>query len=370
MGGAVPQARARVGGAREDPRSSTIGTSRRCRRSSGLYRQERRSAELVETLRRHINAVNDPAVRIDLYGADGPGLRGGAARHRPRDRGVQRHPQLRRRQQRARSARSVALVREDRGVGSRHRDGVAARRAHRRSRHARRPAPAHRPHLRGAAARSGYRRDALRRGARARSGVRAGDAVADGAVPEARRLAEGGADDGARRELHGNPLEKAQDCCSRRGASTARSSTTSCRRASCSRACSSSIPSTSRRASRWRRSTSATRSGPSSSPSSTCSCARSDQRKRQQGAQPALLPAGAHRRRARQRRQGAQATTSSPTTSTRRSCRRCSAAPRCSTRWRTGTAPSRSTRRSSSTTATRRKRRRSSTSSTGSATSS
>ncbi|HEY2747043.1 MAG TPA: hypothetical protein VGL86_20615 [Polyangia bacterium] len=32
-----------------------------------LYRQERRSAELVETLRRHINAVNDPAVRIDLY---------------------------------------------------------------------------------------------------------------------------------------------------------------------------------------------------------------------------------------------------------------------------------------------------------------
>lgn len=32
-----------------------------------LYRQERRAAELVETLRRHINAVNDPAVRIDLY---------------------------------------------------------------------------------------------------------------------------------------------------------------------------------------------------------------------------------------------------------------------------------------------------------------
>ncbi len=32
-----------------------------------LYRQERRSAELVETLRRHINAVNDPAVRIELY---------------------------------------------------------------------------------------------------------------------------------------------------------------------------------------------------------------------------------------------------------------------------------------------------------------
>jgi golgin subfamily B member 1 len=36
-----------------------------------LYRQERRSAELVETLRRHINAVNDPAVRIDLYGQMG-----------------------------------------------------------------------------------------------------------------------------------------------------------------------------------------------------------------------------------------------------------------------------------------------------------
>ncbi len=32
-----------------------------------LYRQERRSAELVETLRRHINAVNDPAARVDLY---------------------------------------------------------------------------------------------------------------------------------------------------------------------------------------------------------------------------------------------------------------------------------------------------------------
>ena len=36
-----------------------------------LYRQERRSAELVETLRRHINAVNDPAVRVDLYGQMG-----------------------------------------------------------------------------------------------------------------------------------------------------------------------------------------------------------------------------------------------------------------------------------------------------------
>ncbi len=32
-----------------------------------LYRQERRSAELVDTLRRHINAVNDPQVRADLY---------------------------------------------------------------------------------------------------------------------------------------------------------------------------------------------------------------------------------------------------------------------------------------------------------------
>src|SRR5439155_6028501 len=32
-----------------------------------LYRQERRSAELVETLRRHINAVQDPAVRVELY---------------------------------------------------------------------------------------------------------------------------------------------------------------------------------------------------------------------------------------------------------------------------------------------------------------
>jgi tetratricopeptide (TPR) repeat protein len=32
-----------------------------------LYRQERRSPELVETLRRHINAVNDPTVRISLY---------------------------------------------------------------------------------------------------------------------------------------------------------------------------------------------------------------------------------------------------------------------------------------------------------------
>jgi tetratricopeptide (TPR) repeat protein len=32
-----------------------------------LYRQERRSSELVETLRRHINAVSDPATRIDLY---------------------------------------------------------------------------------------------------------------------------------------------------------------------------------------------------------------------------------------------------------------------------------------------------------------
>jgi tetratricopeptide (TPR) repeat protein len=32
-----------------------------------LYRQERRSTELVETLRRHINAVNDPAVRVQLY---------------------------------------------------------------------------------------------------------------------------------------------------------------------------------------------------------------------------------------------------------------------------------------------------------------
>ncbi len=36
-----------------------------------LYRQERRSAELVETLRRHINAVNDPGLRIDLYGQMG-----------------------------------------------------------------------------------------------------------------------------------------------------------------------------------------------------------------------------------------------------------------------------------------------------------
>ena len=43
------------------------------------------------------------------------------------------------------------------------------------------------------------------------------------------------------------------------------------RRASCSRASSTSIPSTSTRASRWPRSTSATRSGPSSSRSSTCS---------------------------------------------------------------------------------------------------
>jgi tetratricopeptide (TPR) repeat protein len=32
-----------------------------------LYRQERRSVELVETLRRHINAITDTAVRIDLY---------------------------------------------------------------------------------------------------------------------------------------------------------------------------------------------------------------------------------------------------------------------------------------------------------------
>ncbi len=36
-----------------------------------LYRQERRASELVETLRRHINAVNEPAVRIDLYGQMG-----------------------------------------------------------------------------------------------------------------------------------------------------------------------------------------------------------------------------------------------------------------------------------------------------------
>src|SRR5262249_54292347 len=32
-----------------------------------LYRQERRSAELVETLRRHINAIVDPGTRVGLY---------------------------------------------------------------------------------------------------------------------------------------------------------------------------------------------------------------------------------------------------------------------------------------------------------------
>jgi tetratricopeptide (TPR) repeat protein len=32
-----------------------------------LYRQERRASELVETLRRHINAVSDPTARIELY---------------------------------------------------------------------------------------------------------------------------------------------------------------------------------------------------------------------------------------------------------------------------------------------------------------
>jgi len=32
-----------------------------------LYRQEKRSSELVETLRRHINATMDPSVRVDLY---------------------------------------------------------------------------------------------------------------------------------------------------------------------------------------------------------------------------------------------------------------------------------------------------------------
>ena len=94
--------------------SSTIATSRRCRRSSGLYRQERRSAELVETLRRHINAVNDPARAHRPLRADGPGLRRGPARHRPGGRGLQRHPQLRRRQQRAPSARCRACTRRSR----------------------------------------------------------------------------------------------------------------------------------------------------------------------------------------------------------------------------------------------------------------
>ncbi|MFI5290454.1 MAG: hypothetical protein ACHQ17_12430, partial [Polyangia bacterium] len=32
-----------------------------------LYRQERRSAELVEALRRHINAIQDPGARVELY---------------------------------------------------------------------------------------------------------------------------------------------------------------------------------------------------------------------------------------------------------------------------------------------------------------
>ena len=91
VGGAVRQARPRLGGAREDRRHRRPHTSRRCELER-LYRQERRSAELVETLRHHINAVNDPARAHRSLRADGPGLRGGAQRRRSRDRGVQRHP--------------------------------------------------------------------------------------------------------------------------------------------------------------------------------------------------------------------------------------------------------------------------------------
>ncbi len=98
--------------------------------------------------------------------------------------------------------------------------------------------------------------------------------------------------------------------------------------------------------------------------------ARKARQEGQHGAQPALLPAGAHGRRAGQRRQGAQVLQAR--LRSRLDVPADAARPRgpALQAWRTGTAPSRSTRRSWSTTATRRKSRRSSTSSTGSATSS
>ena len=95
-----------------------------------LYRQERRSAELVETLRRHINAVNDPAVRIDLYAQMGQVYE---EELRDIDRAVEAYNDILSfdGDNTAALAGAVAPVREDRGLGPRHRDGGAPRRADR-----------------------------------------------------------------------------------------------------------------------------------------------------------------------------------------------------------------------------------------------
>ena len=104
-------------------------------------------------------------------------------------------------------------------------------------------------------------------------------------VQAARRLAEGRADDGARRELHAERRWRRRACSSRPARSTRSSSPTSSGQGFLRPHVSSSIPSTWRRARRWPRSTSTTRSGrrsfrcsrcwrarPTAAPTRSCTC--------------------------------------------------------------------------------------------------
>ena len=237
-----------------------------------LYRQERKWEALVDTYRKHIRVTADATERIELYTAMGQVYE---EELRDLDRAIEAYNDVlssRTITPRARGPR--APLRGDRAVGPRDRhDAAADSRQHR-------PAPEGRPQLppgqdlRRAAEGAGARRGVPGRGAVAGSRPRAVDGGAARALQAARRLAQGGAADGARRGGDRQPagedapaVRGRQDLpgeAGRRGAG---------QRAVRARA-RSSTPSTSRRASRWRSSTSSARSGRRWCRSSTCWPAR------------------------------------------------------------------------------------------------
>ena len=213
---------------------------------------------------------------------------------------------------------------------------------------------------------AGDRRGAPDRGAVARSHPRAQHAGAAGAVQAARRLAEGGAADGARRGSTPATRWRRPACCTRPGDLPGASWATRTQAAELF-ARTLAARSRARRGGRaaGRALLQARRSGPSCCRCWRCWSARPSAGPRRE---LALL----HYRLAKAADQlgdteKALATTSRPTTSTRPTCRPCWTGRRCCTGSSTGTRPSSSTRPSWSTTARRRRTRTSSRSSTASA---
>ena len=203
VGGAVRQARSRRGGAREDRRDRSRATTAAYRELARLYQQAGKWEALVETYRNHIMATTDVATRVELYVAMGQVYETAAQRRRSRDRGVQRRAVVRRRRAaRARCARPA--LREDRRVGPRDRRDGAPRRADARTRASRSSCTARMGRIQygqlGDA--DGAEANLLARRSRIDPGHVPDDGGADQAVLGSRRLAEGRADDGARRELH------------------------------------------------------------------------------------------------------------------------------------------------------------------------